>query len=328
MVFVTFFISAALVVFAGIKLSEYAEIIADKTGLGHSFIGITLLALFTSLPEFISSIGAVTIVDAPDLSFGNVYGSNMFNIFILFILDAAFRKGSIYSDVSPANFSTGLFAVFITLISVFAFTTFPQSLWNVSIIGMVISLIFIFSIYSAYVQSQAEDAVSEEPETDEDGPTLTLGKAAVLFTVMAAIIVAAGLMLSKSADELAVVTGLGKTVVGSFMLAFVTSLPEIAASFGALRLGAPNLAIGNIFGSNVFNMFVIPVTDIFYRKGNIFNGVSDNFLEASVFASFIVVVALMAIAQDRYCKIRIAHMSVFSFIILLCYIVYTIRTFS
>lgn len=328
MVFATFLISAILVIIAGIKLSEYAEIIADKTGLGHSFVGITLLALFTSLPEFISSIGAVTLVDSPDLSFGNVYGSNMFNIFILFLLDAIFRKGSIYEDVSAANYTTGLFAVLITLFSYFAFDTFNQQFFHISVAGIVISIIFMVALYSAYLHSLREPDTSADEAEETPTDSVSLGKAAMLFIVAAAVIVAAGLMLSKSADGIAEVTGLGKTVVGSFMLAFVTSLPEVAASIGAIRLGAPNMAIGNIFGSNVFNIFVIPVTDIFYTKGNIFNHVSSSFVEASIFASIVVVIALVAISQDKLSRFRIKHISVYSFLILLCYIIYTVRTFN
>lgn len=326
MVFVTFFISAILVIIAGVKLSKYAEVIADKTGLGHSFVGITLLALFTSLPEFISSIGAVTLVDSPDLSFGNIYGSNMFNIFILFLLDAGFRKGSIYRDISDANIATGLFAVLITLFSSFAFIAFNGEIFHLSIAGIIISVIFIFAIYSAYLHSLRE--VEEETDIEVDVESVSLSKAIWMFLFAAIIIVGAGLMLSKSADGIAVATGLGKTVVGSFMLAFVTSLPEVAASIAAIRLGAPNMAIGNIFGSNLFNIFVIPVTDIFYTKGNIFKYVSPSFLEASIFATFIVIIALVAISQDKLSKFKIKHISIYSFLILICYIVYIIRTFS
>jgi cation:H+ antiporter len=327
MVFITFIISAILVVIAGVQLSKYAEVIADKTGIGHSFIGVTLLALFTSLPEFISSIGAVTIVDAPDLSFGNVYGSNMFNIFIIFILDAVFRKGSIYEGVSISNITTGIFAVLITLISTFALLGFDSQIWNISIVGIIISFVFIFSVYSAFRHSLNESAAVEN-KTDTDKAHVPLSKAIIMFLIAAVVILGAGLMLSKSADGVAEVTGLGKTVVGSFMLAMVTSLPEISSSIGALRLGAPNMAIGNIFGSNVFNIFVIPVTDIFYRKGNIFQNVSSSYLEASIFASFIVILALLAIAQDKLSKLRIAHISIYSFIILGCYILYIVRTFN
>lgn len=318
MYFLLFVVSSFLVIFSGIKLSKYGDVIASKTPLGHSFVGVTFLALFTSLPELISSIGAVTIVDAPDLVFGNVYGSNMFNILIIFILDAIFKKDSVFKSVSLSNIVTASFAILLPLISTFGFLLNIKILKGFSVISLVILIIYILSMYSAYRTIDMSDSAIEE--IDED---ISLNKAVFIFMFMASIIVFAGLILSKSADEIATSTGLGRTVVGSFLLAAVTSLPEVSACVGAIRVGSPNMAIGNLFGSNVFNVTVIPIADIFYNKGDIFNAVSKINLFSAIASAIIVLIAVLGIQQDKLSKFRFGHISLYSVYILLFYMLYS-----
>lgn len=315
--FFLFFISAILVITAGIKLSEYGDVIAVKTKLGHSFVGITMLALFTSLPELISSVGSVTVVDSPDLAFGNVYGSNIFNIFIIFILDFLFRKGSIFKDISFSNIISGLYGLLIMLVTFLGFIIdFPNIGW-INLLSVIIMVVFFVSVYNAYITSSL-DLVPDVMEVEN----VSLNKALLLFFINAAVIVFAGLLLSKSADQVAIITGLGQTVVGSLMLALVTSLPELSSCYGAIKVGAGNMAIGNLMGSNVFNMFIIPVVDIFYFKGNVFKFVEPEHLFTGLIGVILIVVTLLGINQDKYSKLKLGHISIYSVYILVIYIVY------
>lgn len=315
--FFLFFISAILVITAGIKLSEYGDVIAVKTKLGHSFVGITMLALFTSLPELISSVGSVTVVDSPDLAFGNVYGSNIFNIFIIFILDFLFRKGSIFKDVSFSNIISGLYGLLIMLVTFLGFIIdFPNIGW-INLLSIIIMVVFFVSVYNAYITSSL-DLVPDVMEVEN----VSLNKALLLFFLNAVVIVFAGLLLSKSADQVAIITGLGQTVVGSLMLALVTSLPELSSCYGAIKVGAGNMAIGNLMGSNVFNMFIIPVVDIFYFKGNVFKFVEPEHLFTGLIGVILIVVTLLGINQDKYSKLKLGHISIYSVYILVIYIVY------
>jgi cation:H+ antiporter len=102
---------------------------------------------------------------------------------------------------------------------------------------------------------------------------LTLGKALAGFATCAAAILIAGPFLAHAADELAVTTGLGGTFVGTTLVAFSTSLPELVSSFAALRMGAHDLAIGNIFGSNAFNMILLLPLDLVH-PGPLFAAIS------------------------------------------------------
>jgi len=315
--FIIFLISSTLVVYSGIKLSKYGDIIATKTPLGHSFVGLTFLAFFTSLPELISSVGAVTIVDAPDLVFGNVYGSNMVNILIIFFLDVAYKKGGIFKEVSLSNIVTASFGVILPLISALGFLINIEIFGMISFISVIIFFIYLMSMYSAY---RTIEIVDEDIKEDVSGESLN--KAIFMFMVMAAIIVFAGLLLSKSADQIATSTGLGRTVVGSFMLAIVTSLPEVSACFGAIKVGSVNMAIGNLFGSNVFNITIIPIADMFYTKGDMFLNAAKINLFSAISAAIILMIAVLGIQQDKFSKIKIKHISIYSIYILLFYIVY------
>jgi len=321
--FLLFFISAVLVIISGIKLSEYGDVIALKTKLGHSFVGITMLALFTSLPELISSIGAVTIVDAPDLAFGNVYGSNVFNIFVIFILDLVFRRGSFFKDVSMSNTISGVYGLLIMVVTFTGFVIgFPVIGW-VSLLSILTIFVFFISLYNAY-KSSAIELLPEEGSVSD----ISLNKALYMFLLNATIIVFAGLLLSKSADQVAIITGLGQSVVGALLLALVTSLPELASCYGAVKVGATNMAIGNLFGSNVFNMFIIPVVDIFYFKGSVFQFVEPAHLFTGLIACIMALIALLGIKQDKFSKFRVGHLSVYSVYILAVYIVYLFVTLN
>ena len=97
-------------------------------------------------------------------------------------------------------------------------------------------------------------------------PGMTLGKAIAGFVICAAVIFVAGPFLAHAADTIAVKSGLGKTFVGTTLVAFSTSLPELVSSIVALRMGALDLAIGNVFGSNAFNMVLLLPLDLLYSE--------------------------------------------------------------
>jgi cation:H+ antiporter len=314
--YILFLLSAVIVIGAGVKLSEYGDALAAVTGLGRSFIGITLLALFTSLPEFISTLGALTLVDAPDLAFGNVYGSNMFNMITIFLLDAYFRKTDMYTGISESNILTALYAALVTAFSVLGFYI-KVYIGSISVITIVIVVLFFYSSYISYKVLEKTD------DDDDDGTDLTLSGVVIRMGIAALAIVGAGLMLSKSADSIATLTGLGGSFVGSFFLAVVTSLPEVAACYGAIRVGSVNMALGNLFGSNLFNMSIIPFADLVYVKGPIFNFVSTGHITAAIFATVAVLIPVIGI-RERNFRIKILGVSFHSYSLMVLYMIYSV----
>jgi cation:H+ antiporter len=108
-----FLVSAALIVLAGTRLARSADTIAEHTGLGALWAGVFLLPLATSMPELVTSWRAA-VIGAPDLSVGNVFGSNMFNISIIALINLAQRRGSILTRVSQRHIFTAAMSIILT----------------------------------------------------------------------------------------------------------------------------------------------------------------------------------------------------------------------
>jgi cation:H+ antiporter len=132
---------------------------------------------------------------------------------------------------------------------------------------ILISYIIGMTILSKVKQTDKSSDTNPEEKTEMTLPTLTAKQAFKRFIVVAIIILLTGSLLTFIGDRIAIVTGLGASFVGSFMLAASTSLPEAAACFVACKLRNFNLAIGSILGSNLFNILILCGTDVFYRSG-------------------------------------------------------------
>lgn len=269
MVWVQFLLSAAMVVFAAIKLAQYGDIVAVRTKLSGMFIGTLLLAGATSLPELLSAINALAI-DVPNLAAGSMFGSSMFNMFMLAILDLVNQQARILRQVAMNHALTASLANMMMGLAVFFL------LANIDIkIGWVgLDSLLIIGVYLTgirMIQQQGGKPPSELPVDDEKIPSLRRGLLG--FGAAALVLVFVTPWLVDSATQIAEVTGLSAGFVGASLLAITTSLPEAVATVAAVRIGAFDLAVGNLFGSNLFNMFALGLTDVFYREH--FLGVID-----------------------------------------------------
>ena len=116
MVWLAFIFCLVVILFAGFKLTKYGDAIAEKTGLGCVWIGLVLIALVTSLPELATGISAATLVDAPDLALGTIFGSCTFNLAILVVLDILYSGGPVLNKVSKGHIiSAGAGALLVAL---------------------------------------------------------------------------------------------------------------------------------------------------------------------------------------------------------------------
>jgi cation:H+ antiporter len=126
-------------------------------------------------------------------------------------------------------------------------------------------------------------------------PDKSLAKAAGVFVVAGILIILSGRHLAVTADELSRVTVLGGTFVGSFMVAVTTSLPELVTTMTAVRMGALDMAIGNILGANVMNIFIIVVADLFFRQGSFLSAVSPQNLISGLLANSLMAIAVIGL---------------------------------
>ncbi len=272
-----FILSAGVVVIGGVKLTRYADQVSDRFGLNKIWIGMMILGMITSLPELVASVASVAVFHSPNLSVGNIAGSVNFNLIIIFLMDLFYRSGSVTDQVKADrlyNFLSefyGVLASIVVLEIFFSFFLKAPFIGYVSLGSVAILLIYFFG--ARFVFTTSEHPPLQEPKNilklfKEN--RLMLGKLAL----SGAVVVLGGIWLSGVCDRIAVTTSLGHAFTGTIFLGFATSLPEIVVSLWALRLGQFELALGNIFGSNVFNIVILALCDLFDGPGALMSRVS------------------------------------------------------
>lgn len=276
-VWLQFLTCLLLVGYAGVKLTVYGDAIADKTGLGGSWIGFLLIGVVTSMPDLANGLSAVTLADAPDLAVGAILGACILNLAMIVMLDLLYRKQSIYSLASRGHILSAAFGVvmigFTGLSLNLALNREEPALGHVSVFSLLNLVLYAVAVYTvfSYESRQIKQYTEYQPDAF---PKLSLRALIVRYFAAALIVVAAGVWLPVIAKEIAQLMRWRESFVGTLLVAFVTTLPEIIVAITAVRIQALDMAIGNIFGSNLFNMAILAVEDMVYRPGPIFSKVS------------------------------------------------------
>lgn len=311
MLWVQFAASAVIILLAAHFLANSADDVAERTGLGRTFIGVVMLATATSLPELATGISSITLFDAPDLAIGDAFGSNLFNLMIIGLADIYWQNGPVLNAVTRTSVMTaGLGAGLITLavLAIFIYSqTDVTADWPLSPMTIMLLLVFIAAMFLIYrhsqqIQEEQEEEAEHPPEAAAtEGPSLT--RALLIYAVSAAIIVGAAIWLSNVGERIAEDMHWEQSFVGTQFLAISTSLPEIGTSFAALRIGAPDLAISNVLGSNVFNMgIVLFFDDLAFVDGSIWDVVSSVHVISGLIAvlmTMVVIVGIMTRPRGR-----------------------------
>jgi cation:H+ antiporter len=278
LVWLQFAVCAVLIGLAGYQLSRYGDVIARRTGLSGGWIGMALLATATSLPELVTGITSVTVAQAPNLALGNALGSCMLNLFFLVVVDFLSRREPLWYRAGQGHVLAAAFGVVMlgfTMVSLLIshmggggndpLPTFLADL-GFSLATPALFLLYLVAMRTVFHYERAHRVPATE-SLQADLPTLR--QAAIRFMLAAAVVTGAGVWLPFAAVELADAMGWTRSFVGSLFVAFVTTLPELAVTLSALRLGAVDMAIGNLLGSNLFNVAIIAVDDLFYRQGSL-----------------------------------------------------------
>jgi cation:H+ antiporter len=295
----------AVIGVAGVRLSRYGDTIAEKTGLSRGWVGLILLATVTSLPELVTGLSAVTVAQVPDIAVGDIMGSCVFNLLIIVVLDFLYRKESVYTRARQGNVLSAGYG--IALIGFAGFNlllyqagTIP-SIGHVGLYTPVILLLYLLAMRSLYRYEQAQ--VSEYVEDRvELYPDTSLKQAVQGYAIAAAAVMAAGAWLPFIAKDLAAVMAWEQSFVGTLFVAAITSAPEVVVTVAALRMGAVDLAIGNLFGSNLLNIAILAIDDLAYLPGPLLADVSVSHATSAFSAmmmSGLAVVGLVLRPQSR-----------------------------
>lgn len=279
MVWVEFLVASILVVLAAIKLAEYGDVISERTGLGGMFIGTLLLAGATSLPELLTTISSLN-QSVPNLAAGNIFGSNMFNMFLLALLDLMNQNARILRLVATRHALTASLATLLAGVATFfILADIDVRVGWVGVGSLVLMVAYIAGVWLIRQNAPAGQAPAIKPSDSSVPP---LWKGLVGFGVATAVLVLVVPWLVRSSVTVAEITGLGTGFVGAAVLGAITSLPELVAILAATRIGAFDLAVGNLFGSNVFNMFALGLTDVFYTRGTFLEEIDPAFALAAI----------------------------------------------
>ena len=260
-----FAVCAAVIVVAGTVLTQCADAIAELTKLGRLLVGSVLLAGATSLPELTVDVSAIRL-GAPDLAVGDLLGSSLANLLILAVLDLSnHSKGHMLSRKAASHALSGSMSVALTALVGLSLLTGPM-IGNVTLFGISPGLLLVLAAYIGAVrivyfdQRHAAHLGAASTETS-DRTTKSLSRSIAGFAVAAIAILVVGPFMAQAAEQFAHATSLGRTFVGTTLVALSTSLPEFVSSVAAIRMKAFDLAIGNVFGSNSFNMLLLVPLD-------------------------------------------------------------------
>lgn len=273
---------AAIIVSAGRYLAIYGDMLAGRTGMGRTWIGLVLVAATTSLPELFTGIGSTAVFEVPDIAVGDVLGSCMFNLLILSMMDAVGGEVPLSRRMSHGHslsIGFGVILMGMTGLSLAAGARLPVSGW-IGFSTPVLMLVYLLAMRVSFHHEQRLQAQAAQVAEELTPDALPLRTIWLRYGAAAAVVVGAALFLPRVGEAIAIETGLEQGFVGTLFIAIATSLPEVAVSLAAMRMGSVDLAVGNVLGSNLFNIFILGIDDLFYRPGALLATVGSNHLIA------------------------------------------------
>lgn len=240
-----------LLVWSADRLVEGASSLANHLGVPPLIIGITIIGFGTSAPEILVSIIAV-LEGTPDIAIGNALGSNIANIGLILGVTAC---------ITPIPIAKGLlrreYPLLIIATALLAWCLFDGKLDQIDGLALVFTLIAIL-IYLVKSHRRNPDKNRIEEELSDAIPgDMTLMKAIIWIVMGLIILVVSSKLLVWGATYIAIALGVSELIIGLTVIALGTSLPELAASIASLKKGVPDLAIGNVIGSNLFNSLAV-----------------------------------------------------------------------
>ena len=241
----------ALLIWSADKFVEGAAALANLLGVSTMIIGITVVGFGTSAPEIVVSVVAV-LKDTPDLAIGNALGSNIANIGLILGITAILMPIPVVARLFKTEYPLLMLAT-----AIMAWSLYDLSLNIVD--GSILLGLLMLCLYHLIRVHRANPAAyaREEHESEELVHDLKLPLALGWLALGLVVLVGSSNLLVWGASGIATTLGVSELVIGLTIVALGTSLPELAASIASLKKGKPDLAIGNVIGSNLFNSLAV-----------------------------------------------------------------------
>ena len=244
-------VGIALVLWGADRFTDGACAVARRWNISEMVIGLTIVALGTSLPEFMVSLFSV-LKGSADMSVGNIVGSNIFNTLIIVGASALMMKIPVERSLLVYDIPISMLAA----LCLYGVAYFDGDISRAE--GLALLLFFCIFLYYTFWRTR-KNRMAQETENPK-GDQMSVPKILLFLVVGCGCLVYGGQLMVDNAAELAREWGISERIIGLTILAAGTSLPELATSMMAARKGSDGLALGNAIGSNVFNIaFVVGV---------------------------------------------------------------------
>lgn len=319
---VLFIVSAAVIVISGTFIAGIADRLAQKTKLGQALMGALFLGFSTSLPGIVTSVTAA-LGNYPVLALSNALGDIAVQTAFLGIADLTYLEANLeYAAASAATLTQGTLLIVLLTIPLLA-TAYPLiNLWGIhpASIGLVVTYIFGLRLVSAAYSSpmwKTQDTENNEILIEEKDDSSTI-KLWVYFILLAAVLAVAGYFVEQAGVSIANSTNLSENAVGSLFTAISTSLPELVTTIAAVQRRAFTLAVSGVLGGNSFDVLVLALCDLAYRKGSIYEALTEH--QVFLLALTILMTAILLLGLLRREKHGIGNIGFESFLLLLLYL--------
>lgn len=271
-------VAAAVILFAGIRLSRLADVLADRLGFGEALFGGVFLGASTSLSGIVVSFTAA-LEEHPNLAFSNAVGGIAAQTVFIAVADLFYSKANL--EHAAASLSNITYGALLTLLLGLPLLAAVGPEVSVLSVHPVTPLLLLAYGYGLMVVRKAHSEPmwfpQETRETERDVPHEEAGPSNPrlwsVFALLAALTAASGWVIARAGTSIAAHTGLSETLVGALFTAISTSLPELVTSVAAVRQGSPTLAVGGIIGGNAFDVLFLAFADVAYRPGSLYHAV-------------------------------------------------------
>lgn len=228
-----------------------AASVAKKLGVSPAIIGLTIVAMGTSAPEAAVSISA-SVSGANEIALGNVIGSNLFNLLVVLGFCMLITKVPTTKEILVRDYPWNILAT-VAVIIMIAFFNMASGSAIGRVEGIVLLVLFVSYIGYVVYKTIKNRTVSE----DSEGANISWLKSIIFLVIGIALIVVGGDLVVDSASKIASDLGMSEMLIGLTIVACGTSLPELVTSIVAAKKGECDMAIGNVVGSNMFNLLFI-----------------------------------------------------------------------
>ena len=248
-------VGLALILGGANALTDGSAAVARRMGISDLVVGLTVVAFGTSAPELVISVlGAAD--GHTELAIGNVVGSNIFNVLVIIGITALVRPIVIERSVMTMEIPMMVLSAVVLLLLGNSASLSGTGVNEVSRLSGIFLLIF-FLLFMRYTFATAKNGAAEDTESADRKPPMGVWRTVIYFVLGLAALIWGGDRFVAGATGIALALGVSEAVVGLTIVAAGTSLPELATSIVAAIKGKPGLAVGNVIGSNIFNVLMV-----------------------------------------------------------------------